>query len=452
MSGTPRGSGDPARRGRSRDASPTRARRTRNDADDTQDDAGRRTTGSSGTTRGSTGRSGVRGARDDGDGPAARGATGRSRSRDGADQGGTRNSTGRSASRRTRGDADGAAERGVRTSRARDDSNGGGVRGSTGRVGSRGDADEDGARGATSRTSRGTGRRAADEHGSSSVRGAAVRARTKAGAAAARRAERARGTTTRDSSRTIRDSSRPPAARRSRSETTPRADTGALTRGRYLARRWVAVLVVLSVVAVAYLVMFTSLLGVRSVEVIGTKDVPRADVLEAAAIEEGTPMVRLDADEAAARVAELPRVFEVVVERSWPSTVEIVITERTPVAVRRVGKQIHLVDGTGLDYAVARTAPPGVPVLVMADVRPGNLATRAAVTVLGAIPDQLKAKVVTVTAATPGDVRLKLADGRLVKWGNARDNARKAAVLAPLLTRPGKTYDVATPDFPTVAG
>jgi cell division protein FtsQ len=40
----------------------------------------------------------------------------------------------------------------------------------------------------------------------------------------------------------------------------------------------------------------------------------------------------------------------------------------------------------------------------------------------------------------------------VIKWGNARDNARKAAVLAPLLTRPGKTYDVATPDFPTVSG
>jgi cell division protein FtsQ len=210
------------------------------------------------------------------------------------------------------------------------------------------------------------------------------------------------------------------------------------------------VLVVACVVAVAYVVMFTSVLGVRSVEVIGTKEIPEADVLAAAAIEHGTPMVRLDADEAAARVATLPRVFEVVVERSWPSTVEIIVTERSPVAVRRAGKEIHLVDETGLDYAITATVPKGLPTLAMEDVRPDNPATAAAVTVLTAIPPQLRAKVVTVSARTPGDVRLTLADRRVVKWGNARDNARKAAVLAPLLTRPGKTYDVATPEFPTV--
>lgn len=271
-------------------------------------------------------------------------------------------------------------------------------------------------------------------------------ARTRAGATAARRAERdrarVRADATRDSSRTLRRRPRPAA---------PRSEDGP-SRGRYLARRWIAVLAVLTVVAVAYLVMFTSLLGVRSVEVIGTREIPKADVVKAAAIEHGTPMVQLDADEAAARVAELPRVFEVVVERSWPSTVEIIVTERSPVAIRKVGAEIRLIDATGLEYTITKTAPPGLPTLAMDDVRPDNPATRAAVTVLGALPKQLKTRVVTLTAATPGDVRLTLADGRVVKWGNARDNARKAAVLAPLLTRPGKTYDVATPDFPTVAG
>jgi len=212
------------------------------------------------------------------------------------------------------------------------------------------------------------------------------------------------------------------------------------------------VLVVLTVVAVAYLVMFTSVLGVRSVEVVGVREIPKADVIRAAAIEHGTPMVRLDADEAAARVAKLPRVFEVRVERSWPSTVEIIVTERSPVAVLRAGNQTHLVDSTGLDYAVAASPPAGLPTLAISNVSPHDPATKAAVTVLGAIPKQLKSQVTTVTADTPGDVRLTLGDGRLVKWGNAQDNARKAAVLAALLTRPGKTYDVATPDFPTVSG
>jgi cell division protein FtsQ len=212
------------------------------------------------------------------------------------------------------------------------------------------------------------------------------------------------------------------------------------------------VLVAVSVVAIAYLVMFTAMLGVRSVEVIGTKQISKDAVIKAAAIDEGTPMVRLDAEEVAARVATLPKVFEVVVERSWPSTVEIIITERAPVAVLMVGNEVHLVDATGLDYAVSKTRPPALPTLAMTGVRPGNPATRAAVTVLGAIPKQLKAQVTQITARTPGDVRMTLANGRTIKWGNARNNQRKAAVLAPLLTRPGTIYDVATPDFPTVSG
>ncbi|HEX6359657.1 FtsQ-type POTRA domain-containing protein [Actinophytocola sp.] len=269
------------------------------------------------------------------------------------------------------------------------------------------------------------------------------------------RGEPARPDSSSRGGRTGRDSGRP-AMRRSRSDAVRarRSEPGERrppTRRRYLTRRWVAVLTVLAVLTVAYLVMFTSLLGVRSVEVIGAKEIPEADVVGAAAIEHGTPMVRLDADQAAARVAELPRVFEVRVERSWPSTVEIIVTERSPVAVLRDGDQIHLVDRTGLNYAKVAAAPPGLPVLAMSNVRPDDPATKAAVTVLASIPKQLSDQVTTVTADTPGNVRLTLTDGRLVKWGNANENPRKAAVLAALLTRPGKTYDVATPDFPTVS-
>ena len=223
------------------------------------------------------------------------------------------------------------------------------------------------------------------------------------------------------------------------------------SRGRYLVRRWMALLVVLAVLGLGYVVMFTSVVGVRSVDVFGTRDISHDEVREAAAIELGTPMVRLDTEEVALRVAGLPRVFEVQVSRSWPSTVEISVTERDPVAVRQLRDGVHLIDRTGLDYATVRSRPPGLPLLRVDDASPGDPATRAAVTVLGAIPDQLRKRVVEVAAETPGSVVLTLAGTRVVPWGNAEDNERKAAVLAPLLTRPGRTYDVATPDFPTVS-
>jgi cell division protein FtsQ len=223
------------------------------------------------------------------------------------------------------------------------------------------------------------------------------------------------------------------------------------SRRRYLARRWVAVLVVLALLGLTYVIMFTSLIGVRTVEVSGAREISAETVREAAAIELGTPMVRLETGEVARRVAELRRVSEVSVSRSFPTTVEIHVTERTPVAVGIDTDGVHLVDRTGADYATVRARPAGLPVLKVVKIAPDDRSTRAAVTVLGAIPDQLREKVVELSARSPGDVQLRLRNGRVVKWGDAEDNARKAAVLAPLLTRPGRTYDVATPDFPTVS-
>ncbi|MPZ85759.1 MAG: FtsQ-type POTRA domain-containing protein [Actinophytocola sp.] len=223
------------------------------------------------------------------------------------------------------------------------------------------------------------------------------------------------------------------------------------SRRRYLARRWIALLIVLSVLGLTYVIVFTSLFGVRTVEVLGVEDIKPDAVREAAAIEPDTPMVQLDTDEVARRVAELPRVFEVSVSRSFPSTVEIHVTERSPVAVRPDTDGVHLVDRTGADYATVQARPPGLPVLKVVAVAPDDPSTHAAVTVLGALPDPLREKVVEISAGTPGDVRLRLAGGKTVKWGDAEDNTRKAAVLAPLLTRSGKTYDVATPEFPTVS-
>lgn len=223
------------------------------------------------------------------------------------------------------------------------------------------------------------------------------------------------------------------------------------SRRRYLARRWIAALLVLAVLGLTYLIMFTSVIGVRAVEVFGAKEIAADSVRAAAAIEPGTPMVRLDTDAVARRVATLPRVAQVSVSRSFPSTVEVRVTERTPVAVAPEADGVHLVDRTGMDYATVRSRPPGLPVLKMAKISPKDAATRAAVTVLGAVPEPLRTRIVEISADSPGDVRFRLVGGNNVKWGDAEDNDRKAAVLAPLLTRPGKTYDVATPDFPTVS-
>ncbi|HEX9338622.1 MAG TPA: cell division protein FtsQ/DivIB, partial [Pseudonocardiaceae bacterium] len=77
--------------------------------------------------------------------------------------------------------------------------------------------------------------------------------------------------------------------------------------------------------------------------------------------------------------------------------------------------------------------------------------TQAVVRVLAALPTQLRTELTTISAPTPGSVTLALADGKTIRWGGAADSVRKAAVLGALMTRPGKIYDVSSPDLPTIS-
>ncbi|GLZ29759.1 cell division protein FtsQ [Lentzea sp. NBRC 105346] len=222
-------------------------------------------------------------------------------------------------------------------------------------------------------------------------------------------------------------------------------------RRKIMRRRIVAVLTVLSIIGLAYSVWFTPLFGVRTVDVRGTVVLTEDDVRTAAAIEPGSPLVRLDLKGIAARVGEVPRVASVEVERSLPGTVRILISERTPVGIVKTSDGVHLIDATGKDYATLTTAPPQVPELLLATPGANDPATRAVVAVVNELPEKLRPDVLSVSATGPADVKVQLTQGRVVKWGSAADTTRKGAILMVLLTRQGKTYDVSSPELPTVS-
>ncbi|MGH3812536.1 MAG: cell division protein FtsQ/DivIB, partial [Pseudonocardiaceae bacterium] len=208
--------------------------------------------------------------------------------------------------------------------------------------------------------------------------------------------------------------------------------------------------------ALAWVLLVSSLFDARSVQVVGTRELPVDEVRAAAAVPLGTPMLQLDTEGIQARVAAVSRVASVQVRSTLDGTVWIELTERTPVAVVRRGNSAHLVDATGTDYAVVPVRPPGLPELRVARVGPRDAATVAALTVLTGLREPLRAHVLSVAARSPADVVLRLDNGRggngpEVRWGGVEQSARKAAVLGPLLTQPGKIYDVSSPTLPTVA-
>ena len=73
-------------------------------------------------------------------------------------------------------------------------------------------------------------------------------------------------------------------------------------------RRIVALVLVFGTLGLLYGVYFTPLLGVRSVEVLGTKDLNQKQVLDAAAVPSGSPMLTINLAAIRDRVAQLNRV------------------------------------------------------------------------------------------------------------------------------------------------
>ncbi len=104
-----------------------------------------------------------------------------------------------------------------------------------------------------------------------------------------------------------------------------------------------------------------------------------------------------------------------------------------------------------MDYASLPAAPPGVPELVLATPSSADPATRAVVGVVNELPEKLRPEVLQVSATSGADVKVTLSGNRVVKWGSSDDTPRKAAVLIVLLSRPGTTYDVSSPDLATVS-
>jgi hypothetical protein len=98
----------------------------------------------------------------------------------------------------------------------------------------------------------------------------------------------------------------------------------------------------------------SSLLAVHHVEVSGLVHTTPTEVLTAARLEHHARMVNVHPGQVAQRLDALPWVATAVVQRHWPSTVRIRVTERTAVANVPAGSgQMAVVDAMGRVLAVA---------------------------------------------------------------------------------------------------
>ena len=211
---------------------------------------------------------------------------------------------------------------------------------------------------------------------------------------------------------------------------------------------WMIVLGVIAV-ALALVLYFTPVMAARSLVVVGTGAVTRDEVVDVAQVRLGTPLLQINTDAVADRVAGIARVASARVQREYPSTLRITIVERVPVVVKDFPDGPHLFDRDGVDFATA-PPPPGLPYIDVADPGPADPPTKAALEVMTALRPEVVAQVSRVAAPSVASVTLTLTDGRTVVWGTTDRTTEKAEKLAALLTQPGRLYDVSSPDLPTV--
>lgn len=229
--------------------------------------------------------------------------------------------------------------------------------------------------------------------------------------------------------------------------------------GRRRLHRLLALAAVTAVVLATLAALRSPLLDVDRVVVRGASRTTPAAVVDVAGVRPGEALVDVDTGSVGRRVATLPWVRDVRVERHWPGTVEVVVSERRPVAaVEAEGGGVLLVDATGRLLAAEAAPPAGVPTIEGAaqSAEPGERVSDAAepaLAVAAALPPIL-ARVTGTVVVEDGEVELRLVPFGTVRLGPPDDLPAKFLAAATVLEQVDPTgfgvLDVRVPSAPVL--
>ena len=221
-------------------------------------------------------------------------------------------------------------------------------------------------------------------------------------------------------------------------------------------RMWIAAGSVAVLVAVAFGITQSPLLDVDEVEVIGGARTGADQILEAAGVEPGTPLLGLDLSGPRKSIAALPWVDQVRSQRTWGGKVTFDVTEREAVARVPVDEEWALVDRQG---RVLQVSPAGenLPVVLVGPVpEPGGWLRDSALPLLEAsealIP--LEGEGIGSISWVNGQVIVDIPGGGQAHWGGRDDPGKKAATLATFLAEVDleclEKIDLSVPELPVL--
>ncbi|WP_326808761.1 FtsQ-type POTRA domain-containing protein [Streptomyces sp. NBC_01775] len=200
-------------------------------------------------------------------------------------------------------------------------------------------------------------------------------------------------------------------------------------------------------------------LRVEQIGVQGNSVLHKKEIVRAAAVSKGAPLVTVDKAAVQRRVrSALPRVREVTAERSWPHGVVLTVTERRPhLVMESAGKYVE-VDRRGVRFATVVKPPKGVPLLVLdrgsraAHFSPARL-RREAGRATEALPYSVRRDTRTVRVRSYDNITMELTGDREVRWGSAERGKAKAKSLSALMkaAKGAEHFDVSVPSAPAAS-
>jgi cell division protein FtsQ len=233
-------------------------------------------------------------------------------------------------------------------------------------------------------------------------------------------------------------------------------------------RRWVLVSVIAVVVLGAlgfgaYAVLHSRYFAATRIIIGGEHHETAAQIAKVAGLSGAPPMLSVNAGAIQQELAAaFPWIESVSVTSSWPHTVDVRVTERTPVAtIQTHAGTLVLVDVTGrrLGPAAAHAALPRLEYALPAgDPAAGALPATAVpgLQVASTLPRAFAAQVAVVQVGTDGWVTLHLTTPVTFILGPATDLSAKyedvAAVIARTTLHVGDVVDVSVPQAMTVTG
>lgn len=194
----------------------------------------------------------------------------------------------------------------------------------------------------------------------------------------------------------------------------------------------------------------------------GARVLTEEQVLRAAAVPEGEPVISVDREATEERLlAKLPRLAKADVVRAWPRGIGVNVAERSPELVLKTAGKYVEVDADGVRFATTPTRPKGAPLLVMDLQETAGMShfgakrlRKEAVQVAAALPEKVATVTRSVEVRSYDHISLELADGRSVLWGSSERGASKATSLLALMkaSKGAKHFDVSVPSAPAASG